>query len=397
MGTRALEGIRVLDLTQTLSGPYGTMLLADLGAEVVKIESPDRPDRARSVPPYFRGPDSLYYLSLNRNKKSLTLNLKHPTGLQIFYNLVRRADVVVDNFRPGVLARLGVDYAHLRAYNPRIICCSLSAFGRTGPYQHRPGYDYLIQALAGTMSLTGEPGGPPTKYGISIVDHVGGVFLALAVVAALFWRAQTGVGADLDLALLDTHLSLLTYVAANFLNAGAVPQRTARSAHPTIVPAQLFETQDGYVVIMPLEEHFWPALCRAVDHPEWADDARYASASARLQHRDELVPKLEDLFRRETTAYWLERLERYDVPCAPVLTVPEALSDPQVRARGLVRTFSHPVYGTFDLIDTPLRWPEAEPRTDPPPVLGEQTVCVLREWLGMDPATINQLRDQGVC
>lgn len=375
-----LEGVRILDLTHMLSGPYASMLLGDLGADVVKVESPDRPDRARSVPPWRVGDQSAYYLSLNRNKRSVTLDLKKPADLEQFLGLVRTADVVFENFRPGVAHRLGIDRATLEAYNPQVIVCSLSGFGQSGPWRDRPAYDYLVQALAGTMSLTGDPSGPPTKYGVSIVDHVGGLFAVIGILSAIVSRQHGGGNRVVDVSLFDSHVSLLSYLAGWQLNCGAVPTRQPSSAHPTLVPSQVFETADGYLVIMILADHFWRPMCNALGMPKLAEDPRFIDATQRLTHRDELVPILEERIREESTQHWVDALVEAGVPSAPVQSVPEVLDSEQVRAREMVLDLHHPHYGSYQAIANPLNFPGSGPLpARPAPLLGEHTDELLGE------------------
>lgn len=375
-----LEGVRILDLTHMLSGPYAAMLLGDLGADVVKVESPRRPDRARSVPPWRVGDQSAYYLSLNRNKRSVTLDLKEPPDRERFLELVRTADVVFENFRPGVADRLGLDQATLEAHNPDVVVCSLSGFGQTGPWRDRPAYDYLVQALAGTMSLTGDPTGPPTKYGVSIVDHVGGLFAVIGILSALVSRERGRGNRAVDVSLFDSHLSLLSYLAGWQLNCDAVPTRHRSSAHPTLVPSQVFETGDGHIVIMVLAEHFWEPMCGALGMPEIAHDPRFTDATERLAHRDELVTILEKRLREASTKYWLDALVDAGVPSAPVQSVPEALRGEQVRAREMVLELHHPQYGTYRAIANPVKFSgSGPPPARPAPLLGEHTQELLKE------------------
>lgn len=387
MSLGGLAGVRVLELATQLSGPYGAMVLADLGADVIKIESPHRPDAARSVPSTRVGDQGTYYLSLNRNKRSVLLDLKDQAGREAFLKLVAVADVVLDNFRPGVTERLGIDHERLSAVNPAIITCSLSGFGHTGPERDRPGYDYLMQALAGTMSLTGDPDGPPTKYGISVVDHVGGLFAVIGVLAALATRDRDPQrrGRRVDVALLDTHLSLLSYLAAEVLNGGRAPERQRLSAHPSLVPAQAFPTADGYLVVMPLANHFFPPLCEAVGLPELAADPRFVDAGQRLAHREELLRVLEARFAQGATAQWLEALEAHGVPAAPVQSVAEALAMAQVRARDMVVELNHPAYGSYQAVGNPLKLSGSEQPPRAAPTAGEHTMAVLTELAGLSP------------
>lgn len=375
-----LEGVTVLELGVQLSGPYGGMLLADLGADVIKVESPTNPDPARVVPGAWVGSESAYFLSLNRNKRSLAIDLKSEDGLEQFLGLVEHADVLLCNYRPGVLERLGLGLSVLRERNPSLITCAVTGFGETGPDRDRPGYDYLVQALVGTMALTGEPDGPPTKYGISVVDHVGGLFAAFAISSALVARAADPErrGRHLDVPLFDGHLSMMTYLAGNLLNGGTVPERQPMSAHPTLVPAQLFETADDHVVVMPLVQHFFPLLCDAVGRPEWADDPRFIDPAARLANRDALIGDLSAILRTETTATWVSRLSASGIPVAPVQGLDEALAMPQVAARDMVVELHHEVYGSYRAVGNPIRVdPPARVRLQPAPLLGEHNHEIL--------------------
>ena len=385
-GDLPLAGIRVLDLTHMLAGPYCTLLLADLGCDVVKIEAPGRPDRARSMPGCTVDGETAYFGCLNRNKRSVALDLKQDAALRAFYRLVETAHVVVDNLRPGVTARLGIDFEHLLRVNPRIVTCSITGFGLTGPRRDEPAYDYLIQALAGTMSLTGDPDGEPAKFGISIVDHTAGLAGAFAVLAALRETERTGRGRQADVALFDTHLSMLTYLAADFLNCGIVPQRYARSAHPYLVPSQLFPTEDGFLVVMPMADHMWPKLCSALGLEEFAADPALADAAGRLAGRDRITAALEAELAGRKTAEALDALRAAGVPAAPVNTVADALADPQVASRGMIVDD-----GRLRMVGNPVKISEMDERAPrPAPSLGEHTREVLLE-AGLDPEEVDSL------
>ncbi|MEZ5100162.1 MAG: CoA transferase [Thermoleophilia bacterium] len=331
-----LDDVRVLELTHYLAGPYCTAFLSDLGADVIKVESPEHPDLGRNMPGARVAGETAYFHQLNRNKRSVALDLKQPAGRAAFHRLVATAHVVVDNFRVGVTERLGADQATLRGVNPRLVTCSLTGFGATGPKRDLPAYDYLVQALSGMMSLTGDPGGKPTKYGISIVDHTSGLMGAFAILAALRQAERTGEGCHVDLALLDSHVHMLTYLAADYLNGGLVPERYADSAHPYNVPSQRFSTADGDLVIMPMADHMWRGLCAALELPELGEDPSLATAHGRLEQRERVVSRLAEAFRTRPTAEWVELLHAAGVPVAPVNTVPEILADEQVAARGLI-------------------------------------------------------------
>lgn len=379
-GKPVLDGIRVLDLTQQLSGPYAGMILADLGADVVKVEAPHRPDPARVVPGRRVGGHSSYYLSLNRNKRSITLDLKCPGDREAFLRLVEESDVVLDNFRPDVMTRLGVDRAALEARNPAIVTCSLTGFGETGPERNRPAYDYLMQALAGSMDLTGEPDGPPTKYGLSVVDHVGGLFAVIGVLGSLVSRRDgQAPGRHVDVSLLDSHLSMLSYLAADLLAGGEPPARQRLSSHPRVVGAQVYRTADGWLVLMPLAEHFWPRLCGVLDADELARDPRFVDAEARLAHRDELLGIVEPLVASRSTAEWMNLMVAADVPAAPVLSVAEAVAMPQAVAREMVVELVHPAYGSYRAMGNPVKISASGPvLLRGAPELGEHNAELLR-------------------
>ncbi|MBI2059853.1 MAG: CoA transferase [Nitrospirae bacterium] len=395
-GRGPLSGIRVLDLTQTVAGPFGSMILGDLGAEVIKIEHPNSPDIARSTPPHFIKGESIYFFSLNRNKKSLALDLKHPDGRKVFEDLVKKSDVVFHNFRPGTMERLGIGYGRLRRIHPRLVFCALTGYGLTGPWSSKPGYDYVIQAMSGMMSITGEPGGPPVKTGISMVDHVGGLYSALGVVAALWRRQATGRGDLVDVGLLDTQMSLFTYLAAYYLNAGEKPGRVAGSGHPHIIPVQNFRAKDGTLVVMAMNDRFWRNLCKGIGKPEWGDDPRFNTMAARYRHRRTLLPALKAILVKRTVADWVKRLEKCDVVCGPVSTMDRAFDHPQVKSRGTVVTLHHPTAGRIRAVGSAVKFTQASLPTSPPPRLGEHTRDILRKVLGYTLPKISALAGSGV-
>ncbi|MDO9401734.1 MAG: CoA transferase [Polaromonas sp.] len=396
MSALPLSGIRILDLTHFLAGPFASMILGDLGAEVIRIEHPTHLEEARKTPPHFMDGESVYFLSLNRNKKSITLDLKKEQGREVFLDLVRNADVVFDNFRPGVTERLGIDHAKLRLIKPDIICCSLSGFGMTGPFSDRPGYDYIMQGISGLMSLAGEPGTPPEKTGISVVDHVGGLYAVIAILASLVQKERKGTGQLSDVALLDSILSLFTYVAGFYLNAGDVPKKISASGHPAYVPVQNFETADGYIVLMSLTEKFWCATCRAIGKPEWADDPRFSSSANRLTHKQELLDLLIPLLKTKPSDYWLDALALEGVPSSPINTLAEGLEHPQVKARNMIVNVPHPVAGTFRTLGNPIKMPDKDTVYASPPLLGQHTEEVLAGLLAYSREKIVALRGQGV-
>jgi crotonobetainyl-CoA:carnitine CoA-transferase CaiB-like acyl-CoA transferase len=390
-----LDGLRIVAVSQFGAGPFGTQLLADLGAEVIKVEDPAvGGDVARQVGPYAAGGDSLYFQSFNRGKKSLTLDLKHPDGQAILRDLVRVSHAVYNNLRGDLPATLGLTYATLRDINPAVVCCSLSGFGATGPRAAEPAFDYLIQGYAGWMSVTGEPDGPPGKCGVSVVDFAGG-YASMAALLAGLWDAQrSGVGRDIDISLLDTAVSMLSYFAIWALNRDWQAGRVAASGHQSLVPAQNFPTRDGWIVVFCNKEKFWQALIDAMSLPEVGRDERFATFGDRLAHRDALLPILEARFAERTTDDWLARL-RGRVPCAPVNTLAQALEDEQVRARGMIVEIEHPELGTLREVASPVRTAGTVATPAPAPRLGQHTDEILREILQYDPGRIAALRASG--
>ena len=390
-------GVRVLDLSRMLAGPYGSMLLADMGAEVIKVEDPDGGDPMRVMgPPFLPDGESAYFLAINRNKKSTAIDLTKPEGRTVFLDLVAEADVVWENFRPGVMARLGLDYATLAAANPRLVLCSISAYGQDGPYRDWPAFDLALQALGGAMSLTGEDGRPPTRMGLPMGDLSGGMFGAFAVAGALFRRERTGRGAHVDLSLLDCQVSLLTYIAQYFWADGRVP-RPQGSGHASVVPYGALATADGYLIVAVFAEKFWGGFCRALEHPEWERDPRFATNRDRVANRATLMGLVEAAARTRTTEAWLERLHAAGVPAAPILSVDGVLADPQVCHRRMVVELAHPRHGPLPTLGTPLKIDGAlEVPLAPPARLGEHTDTVLRDLLKYPAERIAALRRQGV-
>lgn len=390
----ALDDITVLDLSRVLVGPFCSMLLADMGADVIKVEEPGVGDETRSWGPPFVGGEATYFLSVNRNKRSITVNLRAEAGRQIVYRLAGRADVVLENFRPGVARKLGVDYDALRAKNPRLIYTAFSAFGQTGPYAERPGYDLVLQAMGGIMSLTGYPDRPPVKMGVAISDLAAGMFAAYAVASALYVRARTGRGQYIDVALLDGQIALLSAWASSYFATGQVPGRYG-SGHPQIVPYQAFPTRTFEIILCVTNEKFWRLLCDLLELGHLKDDPRYRTNPDRVRNRDRLLPILEARFLSRPGEEWLERLQAAGIPCAPINTVDRALGDPQVRARGMVVEVDHPTAGRLALPGPPYKLSET-PATvrAAPPLLGQHTDEVLAE-LGYAPDEIRTLRQTG--
>jgi crotonobetainyl-CoA:carnitine CoA-transferase CaiB-like acyl-CoA transferase len=391
-----LDGIRVLDLTRVLAGPYCTMFLGDLGAEVVKLEQPRAGDDTRGWGPPFAGGESAYFLCVNRNKKSIAIDLKSTEGIELLKRLAARADVLIENFRPGTMARLGLGEPDLRALNPRIIYASLSGFGADGPMSDVPGYDLIIQAWGGLMSVTGMPDGEPTKVGVAILDLVAGLMLGKSIAAALFAREKLGTGQKIDTSLLEAAVACLINAGSNYLIEGKVPGRWG-NAHPTIVPYQSFKTADGFLVIGVASEGIWRRFCQALARPEIADDARFAKNADRVEHRAALVAILAEVFLTQPTDTWLRLLNQAEVPCAPVQTIDQVFTAPQVLHREMLVEVDHPTAGTVRMAGIPVKF-SATPASVrlPPPLLGQHTDEVLTSWLEMGTDEIKQLRNTGV-
>lgn len=392
----ALDGIRVLDLSRHLAGPYCAMMLGDLGAEVIKVERPGVGDESRHWGPPFFGGESAYYLCCNRNKQSLTLNLKHERGVAIARELARGSDVVIENFRVGVLDQLGVGYEDLKAINPRLVYCSISGFGYTGPDRELGGYDFLIQSRGGLMSITGEPDGPPMKVGVAIADMTAGLFASNAILAALLARERTGAGQHLDIALYDSQIACLANAASNYLCSGEVPGRWG-NAHGSIVPYEAFQAADDYLILAIGNDEQWQQFCAAAGVAAWATDPRFAANPERVANREVLVPLVQGLLRSKTVAEWLQLCADADVPAGPVNTIDKVFADPQVAARGMIVQMPHPTLGTVRLAGTPLNLSEtpAQMRLSPP-LLGEHTDAILSHLLALDDHAIAELHRDGV-
>jgi crotonobetainyl-CoA:carnitine CoA-transferase CaiB-like acyl-CoA transferase len=390
----ALAGVRVLDFSRILAGPFCTMLLADLGADVVKIEQPDSGDGTRQWgPPWYDAGDerqSAYYLSVNRNKRSVTLNLKTAAGCDLARQLAARSHVLVENFTVGQMASFGLGYDDLRALNPALVYCSVTGFGQTGPYRDRPGYDYVIQAMSGLMSITGPEEGPPYKIGVAISDVIAGLFASSSILAALRHSERTGQGQHIDISLLDTQIAALVNVASNYLISGQTPPRYGNQ-HPNIVPYQTFDAADGAFVVACGSDGQYAKLCALLDRPDLLEDARFATNPARVANRTTLIPILQDLFARRPAAEWVEKLLEAGIPSGPINSIPAILDDPHVQARGLV--FSG---NLLRLIGPPAQFSATPPQVRSlPPKLGEHTADVLREILSLDDDALARLRAGG--
>jgi formyl-CoA transferase len=398
----ALSHLRVLDLTRVLAGPWSTQLLADLGADVVKIERPGSGDDTRAWgPPYLKDADgaetseAAYYLAANRGKRSVTVDLAHPEGQRVVRALAERADVVVENYKVDQLARYGLDYASLSAINPRLIYCSITGFGQTGPHRERAGYDFIIQGMGGFMSITGErddrPGGGPQKAGIAVSDLMTGMYSTVAILAALAHRERTGEGQHIDMALFDVMLAMLANMNMNYLTSGTSPAR-AGNAHPNIVPYQVFEAADGHVVIAVGNDAQFAKFCLVAKCPELARNPDYVRNADRVRRRERLLAELEPVVRARPVSFWVEQLEAAGVPCGPINNIAQAFADPQVAARSLRIDLPHPLAGSIPLVANPIKLSATPPTYErAPPTLGQHTDEVLREC-GLDQAEIERLR-----
>ena len=389
-----LEGVRVLELGQIIAGTYGSQVLSDLGAEVIKIETPEGDlGRIPSVAPY-RGLSGLF-LTFNRNKQSIVINLKNTDGCELFYNLVKLSDVVIDNFRPGVLERLAIDYPILSKINPRIIQCSVTGFGSSGEYKDYPALDLNIQAISGHMAITGEPGRPPVRVGVPLADISGGIYASKGILAALYEREHTGKGRRIEISMFDTMLHLLTYIGTMWLTNGEVPKPPG-SAHDYSVPWQAFATSDGYVVVATRQENFWKKLCAVLEHADLADDPLFADNATRVKNRKVVIPRLEEIFRTRTAADWLKRLRNAGVPAAPVNNVDNAFAEPPVAEREMIVEYDHPQVGKVRLPGNPIKMDGmGETISNPAPMLGEHTDAILKSLLHLSAQEIATLRESG--
>lgn len=393
-----LTDIVVLDLTHVMSGPYCTQILGDLGAEVIKIERPDVGDQTRRMPPHFIGEKkmSAYFLSLNRNKKSLTLDLKSPEGKEIFYGLTKKADVVVNNFAPGTMEKLGLDYDTLKAINPRIVWTAITGYGLDGPYRDRPAYDIIVQAVGGVMSYTGEPDSPPTRCGIPYGDLGASIQAVVGILAALHSRATTGEGRKVDISMLDVMAALHTYRAKYFFVAGEIPKPVG-TAHVSSVPLRAYKTKDTYIVIEAFMDHFWRNLCQVLELDHLADDPRFNSRQNRLTNRKELDSFLEEAFLKKTTDEWQVLFDITEVPAGPINTLDKVFADPQVLARNMVVEIDSPHTGKLKDVGNPIKMSGVDaPVYNPPPLLGEHSDVVLSGMLGFSKEEIEKLREKKV-
>ena len=390
-----LHGVRVLDLSRVLAGPYCTMFLGDLGADVVKIEQPGTGDDTRSWGPPFQGGESAYFLCVNRNKRSVTLDLRTPDGIEMLRRLALEADVLMENFRPGTLDGWGLSEAEVRQRNPRLIYASLSAFGASGPLKDRPGYDLAIQAWGGLMSVTGAADGEPSKVGVAIIDIVAGLMLGNAIAAALYAREQTGEGQRIETSLMEAAVASLINAGSNYLVTGNVPGRWG-NAHPNIVPYQSFATADGHLVVAVANEAIWARFCNGAGKSELAADPRFDTNAHRVENRDELLGILDDMFRARPGQEWVELLNRAGVPCSPVQDISQVFDSPQVLATGMLREIDHPTAGKVRMAGLPVKFSGTPASIRlAPPLLGEHNAQVLKDWLELDDAAIAEFQRKG--
>lgn len=394
-GAAPLAGIKVLDFSRILSGPYASMVLADLGAEVIKVEPIGNGDETRNFPP-FQGPLSHYFIALNRSKQSIALNLKSDKGVQIAMDLARQSDILLENFRPGVMDRLGLGFEALRKDNPRLIYGSITGFGSDSPHANRPAFDIVAQALSGVMSVNCEPGQAPNKLGIPLGDMAGSIFSLFGLLAALHERHQTGMGRHVEVAMLDSLIALQGYLSQIYFVTGNDPQPVG-TQHPSIVPYGSFPTSNGHVIVACLTEHFWHNFARSLDRADLIEDPRFALYQDRLANRAALEPLILERMTRDTTAYWLERLVEFDVPNAPILSIGQALEQSHVSQRGMIETTTHPKAGGMRVVRGPIRFDGAGPAIcRPPSLLGEDTTEVLQKNLGLSQDEIDELTASGV-
>ncbi|MBH68214.1 MAG: CoA transferase [Rhodospirillaceae bacterium] len=393
-----LAGVRVLAVEQYGAGPFGTMYLANQGAEVIKIENPrDGGDMSRAVGPHFLGPeDSEFFHSFNANKHSMTIDLQSSQGRELFLELVKTADAVSNNLRGDVPEKLGLDYKSLQATNPKIVCAHLTAYGRTGSRNTWPGFDYLMQAEAGWFSVTGEPGTPPARFGLSVVDMMTGLAMAFGLVSAIVAARSTGAGRDMDVSLFDLALHNTSYLSTWYLNEGVVTERLPRSAHPSLTPCQLYTTADGWIFIMCNKEKFWPILCHKLNQDGWAEDPRFKVFKGRLEHRDVIQTMLDEELSKKTTADWLQ-IFAGTVPAAPINDIGQAMNNPFVHERNAIHEFPHPVdpSGHFKMVAHPIKSSGEKPLQRPAPKLGADTDRLLKE-LGIETSRIQELKEKGV-
>ena len=403
---KALDHLRVLDMSRVLAGPFLAQNLADFGADVIKVERPHHGDESRSFPPYVKDAagndtaDSAYFMSINRGKRSITIDIATPRGQELVKALAAQSDVLIENYKVGDLKRYGLDYDAIRSVNPRIVYCSITGFGQTGPYRNRPGYDYIFQAMSGLMSLTGGPdelpGGGPAKVGLAICDVVTGIYSSFAVMTALAEREKSGVGQHIDMSLLDTTIATISHINMNYLIGGIIPKRMG-TGHPSIVPYQMFQAKDGPMVVAVGNDGQFAKLCALLGRPELPKDPRFLTNPLRVQHRDALIPQLEAAFAQKTSGEWIESLTTVGVPCGPLNNIQQVFDDPHIKSRGVQVAIPHARAGSVPALANPARLAETPPTYErPAPLLGEHTREILSSVLGLSDAEIKQLAAEKV-
>lgn len=392
-----LKDVVIIDLTRVLAGPYCTQMLGDLGAEVIKVEMPGQGDDTRQWgPPFTESGESAYFLSANRNKRSLTLNLKSEQAIEILKGLIARADVLVDNFRTGTLERFGLDDDTLQQIRPGLIYATITGYGYTGPYADRPGYDFMVQAMGGLMSVTGPEDGEPIRVGIAIADLATGIFTVSAILAALYGRERTGQGQRIDMSLIDSQVAMMSYVASNYLVSGELPGRLG-NGHPNIVPYQSFKAKDQHFAFAAGNDRQWNKFCEALGKTEWMEDERFSTNRARVQNRAQVVSELKEVFATRTAREWMDLCEQIGIPTAPINDMAQVFEDPQVQDREMLLDVPHAGGGSVPLVASPLKIPTAPVEVRyPPPLLGQHTDEILTSMLGLDAERIRQLREDGV-
>jgi len=392
---KPLENIVVLDLTRVLAGPYCAMVLADYGCDVVKIEPPGVGDDSRAFGPFI-GKESAYFMSLNRNKRSMTLNLKEQEARDLFKNMVKKADIVLENYRPGTMEKFGLGYEELKKINPRIIYAACSGFGHTGPYSQKPGYDILAQAMGGIMSITGPEGGEPVRVGASIGDIIAGLFTTIGVLMALHHRTISGEGQKIDVSMLDCQLAILENAIARYFVSGVAPGPLG-TRHPSITPFDAFKSKDGSIIVGAGNDRLWEKLCDIIGRPELKADDRFKSNSLRTQNFKALYPYLDSAFQSKTTAEWIADLEAAGIPCGPINTIDKAVTDPQVLARDMIVETDHPVAGPVKMAGAPVKMSATPGSVDTPaPMLGQHTAEILQQLLGLTAAEIEDLHKRNI-
>lgn len=392
---RPLEGIKVLDLSRALAGPYCTMMLADMGAEVIKVEMPGRGDDSRSWGPPFLNGESAYFMSVNRNKKSITLNLKNEKAIEIVHTLIKQSDILIENFRPGTMEKLGLEYNKVKEVNPKIIYCSISAFGQDGPYRLLPGMDQVLQGMGGLMSTTGEPEGPPIKVGVAVADIAGGMFAAYGIMIALYYREKTGKGQRIDDSLLDNQIAWLTYRAGSFFASGNIPKPLG-SGHPVIVPYQAFKAKDFYFNIAVGNDQLWQKFCKTVGLEEIKDNEKFATNAKRVENREEIIRIIENIFSSKDEQEWLKILTDAGIPCGPIYTLDKLFDDPQVLHRQMLQELNHPKAGKIKVTGLPIKFSLTPGEIlTAPPTLGQHNKEILMN-LGYDESEIEKMANDKI-